>query len=209
MTQNRSHAVMAQRTEPHDSLDDFPTPPWAARAFCEWMGFDRTMTVWEPAANRGFMVKGLRDYFHRVDGSDIHDYGAGFPVHDFLMPGDPLHRPGWIITNPPFRLAMEFVERGLDVSNHGVAVIVRSTWAEGSGRFNRLFSKHPPKFILQHVERVPMVKGRYDPTASTATGYAWYVWQCNMAPTEHTRFGWIPPSRATLYRRGDEDWGLQ
>jgi|tagenome__1003787_1003787.scaffolds.fasta_scaffold20922105_5 hypothetical protein len=30
--QNTSHAVMAQRVEPKDSADDFPTPPWATRA---------------------------------------------------------------------------------------------------------------------------------------------------------------------------------
>lgn len=30
-----STAVMARRVEPADSLDFFPTPPWATRAFCE------------------------------------------------------------------------------------------------------------------------------------------------------------------------------
>ncbi len=35
--QNRSSAVMQQRSEPHDSLDDFPTPPWATRALCEYI----------------------------------------------------------------------------------------------------------------------------------------------------------------------------
>ena len=33
--QNKSHAVMAQRTEPSDSQDFFPTPPWATRALME------------------------------------------------------------------------------------------------------------------------------------------------------------------------------
>ena len=33
--QNTSHAVMAQRTELKNSLDDFPTPPWAIRALIE------------------------------------------------------------------------------------------------------------------------------------------------------------------------------
>jgi hypothetical protein len=37
VTQNRSSAVMQQRSEPHDSLDDFPTPPWATRALCVWL----------------------------------------------------------------------------------------------------------------------------------------------------------------------------
>ena len=35
MSQNTSHAVMNQRREARDSLDDFPTPPWATRALCE------------------------------------------------------------------------------------------------------------------------------------------------------------------------------
>ena len=30
--QNVSTAVMQRRIEPHDSLDFFPTPPWATRA---------------------------------------------------------------------------------------------------------------------------------------------------------------------------------
>ena len=38
--QNTSHAVMAQRIEPHDSLDYSPTPPWATRALCEQVKFD-------------------------------------------------------------------------------------------------------------------------------------------------------------------------
>ena len=33
--QNTSHAVMAKRFEENDSLDDFPTPPWATRALFE------------------------------------------------------------------------------------------------------------------------------------------------------------------------------
>ena len=33
--QNRSHAVMAQRSEAANSLDNFPTPPWATRTLLE------------------------------------------------------------------------------------------------------------------------------------------------------------------------------
>lgn len=204
MTQNSSQAVMAQRAEPHDSLDDFPTPPWAVRAFCEWLKPTFNLSVWEPAANRGYMVKALREYFGTVSASDVHDYGAGFPVHDFLMPGRPLHLPDWIITNPPFRLAEGFVERGLNVSQRGVAIIVRSVWAESAGRYERIFKDNPPTHILQHVHRVPMVKGRYDPKSSTATGYSWFVWKHSMY-ADPTEFGWLPESKKDLYREGDED----
>lgn len=80
MSANRSSAVIQQRSEPHDSLDDFPTPPWATRALCEWL-LARSLIMpdfvcREPAANRGHMVRPLDEYFTAVIGSDVHDYGA-------------------------------------------------------------------------------------------------------------------------------------
>lgn len=200
--QNTSHAVMAQRIEPHDSLDDFPTPPWAVRAFVKALGLPGSCSVWEPAANRGFMVKALREHFSEVFATDVHDYGVGFDQFDFLMPSaGGLYRPDWVITNPPFRLAADFVEQGLRVARCGVAVLCRSTWAESAGRYNRLFRDKPPTTIFQYVHRVPMVRGRYDPQASTATGYSWFVWRKSSAL--ETRFVWIPESKAQLYLEGD------
>jgi hypothetical protein len=83
VTANTSHAVRAQRHEPHDSLDDFPTPPWATRALMTHVlqDFDAERRLaWDPAANRGHMVRPLREFFVVVYASDVHDYGAGF-VH--------------------------------------------------------------------------------------------------------------------------------
>ncbi|WP_226780326.1 hypothetical protein [Oceaniglobus trochenteri] len=204
MTQNTSSAVMQQRSEPHDSLDDFPTPPWATRALCEWIvdqGY-RTgeMTCREPAANRGHMVKPLRGYFREVVGSDIHDYGAGFPVQDYLSePSDVVH---WTITNPPFRLAKEFIVQARDSSRHGVAMIVRSAFLEGIGRYRDLFSVTPPTDILQFSERVVMHRGCLSAKGSTATAYCWLIWQKNNR-TGQTRFDWIPPCRKRLERPED------
>ena len=57
--QNTSHAVMAQRNESRESLDDFPTPLWAIRALIEHVIHDKaalaSMSCLEPACNRGFM----------------------------------------------------------------------------------------------------------------------------------------------------------
>src|SRR5262245_54949569 len=47
-----------------------------------------------------------------------------------------------------------------------------------------------------------MVKGRYDPKASTATSYAWLVWRPGAA-AERTIFEWIPSCCAKLMRPGD------
>ena len=200
MGRNTSSAVMQQRSEPHDSLDDFPTPPWATRALCERLGDLSGLTCREPAANRGHMVRPLSEHFARVIASDIHDYGAGFPVKDFLfLSGTDLV--DWTITNPPFRLAEEFIRHAITTSRKGVAVIVRSAFLEGQGRYAALFSKHRPRLILQFAERVVMHKGRLAPEGSTATAYCWIVFAPIPAP--FTEFDWIAPCRARLERPGD------
>lgn len=205
MSQNRSSAVMQQRSEPHDSLDDFPTPPWATRALCEFIArySDRRLgdlTCREPAANRGHMVKPLAEYFGQVLASDVHNYGAGFPVEDYLFGFLPTMT-DWTITNPPFRLAEQFIERARQSSSAGVAMIVRSAFLEGQGRFERLFSTTPPSHVLQFTERVVMHRGRLAPEGSTATAYCWLVW---FHPrTGPTIFDWIPPCRKRLERAGD------
>lgn len=203
--QNTSTAVMQRRVEAHDSLDDFPTQPWATRALCEALirlGYHLPdLDAREPAANRGHMVRPLREYFRAVDAADQHDYGAGFPVQDYLF--GPL--PGlvdWTITNPPFRLAEDFINRAIASSRVGVAMLVRLAFLEGVGRFDRLFSQDPPSLILQFAERVVMHRGKLSAKGSTATAYCWLIWEID-ATSRDTRFGWIAPSRKRLERPED------
>jgi hypothetical protein len=66
---------MAQRVEPPDSLDYFPTPPWATRALCEFLKLHHKLhgqTCWEPACGGGHMARPLAEYFERVYSSDVH-----------------------------------------------------------------------------------------------------------------------------------------
>lgn len=222
MSQNRSSAVMQQRIEPHDSLDDFPTPPWATRAICEFLtsiGFtDLAISdCREPCANRGHMVKPLREVFGHVLASDIFDYGAGFRVQDYLFgPDDHFDRTDWTFLNPPFRLAQEFIERAQRLSRIGVAVIARSAFSEGQTRAEEMFVPNPPSYELQFSERVVMLKGRLvragaiDPgavkpgtKASTATSYSAFIWLKRDAAPADTRKRWIAPCRLRLEREGD------
>ena len=220
MTQNTSTAVMARRVEPRDSLDYYPTPPWATRALCEHVltahgwGHDqlKEMAACDPACGEGHMVRPLREYFRHVYASDVHDYSERFPdqesVRDFLgLDWSPPHmerrKPEWIITNPPFRLAARFVEQGRRWASIGVAMLVRTAFIEGVGRYYNLFRYRPPAIVAQFAERVPLLKGRVDPKGSTATSYCWIVW--TIAPGEQTKLAWIPPCRKYLERPGDYD----
>ena len=137
-------AVMASRTEAPESLDYFPTPPWASRAFLPILQeldpeLD-TATVWEPACGEGHMAAVLREAAPRVMQSDVFDYGGNL-VEDFLAARD-LGRGAflpvdWVVTNPPFKAAADFAEIGLQLACRGVALLVRTAWLEGGDRFDR------------------------------------------------------------------------
>jgi hypothetical protein len=197
---------MAQRKEPHDSLDYFPTPPWATRALCEFLGRQHTesMTCWEPACGEGHMAKVLAEYFKDVHASDVHPYGFG-RVDDFLLhnPAPPVF--DWIITNPPYRLGLDFVVTALSRAKAGVAMLVRLQFLEGQSRYRGLFKKHPPTWILQFTERVTLLKGRlYDRNNgdASATAYCWLIWRLPYF-NYGTKFAWIAPCRVQLEREGD------
>lgn len=201
---NTSHAVMAQRIEAKDSLDDFPTPPWATRGLLEHVIETDSMlsefSVLEPACGRGHMAQVLREYFSDVQASDVHEYGYGQQA-DFMSSFYPAESYDWVITNPPFRLAEAFIHKALPIARRGVAVLARTVFIESVGRYERLFEPVPPTTVAQFVERVPMVKGRIDKRASTATGYAWIVWEKGKA--HGPRVTWVPPCRKSLERDDD------
>jgi hypothetical protein len=202
--QNTSHAVMAQRTEANDSPDDFPTPPWATRGLIEHILGNkvslRGQSCLEPACGAGHMAKVLKEYFDTVEAADAFYYGYA-PIRDFLSYPYETNAFDWVITNPPFRLAEEFVLRALMVARKGVAILARTVFLESTGRYEAIFRDMPPSKFAQFVERVPMVRGRLDKKATTATGYAWLVWE--KQSTSEPRLMWIPPCRKALERPND------
>lgn len=208
-------AVMASRREDKDGLDFFPTPPWATRALFEhvigthW----RNYSCWEPACGHGDMVRPLREYFKTVAESDIQDY-YGNRTHDFTMDYLPEHWivPDWVITNPPFNQAEMFVHRALKVATVGAAIFIRLQWLETIGRYRTLFAVDPPSIIAQFTERVPILRGRLNKKASSATAYCWIVWRKgqlhpDLQRGQRTVFQWIPPCRAKLERVTDYSLG--
>jgi hypothetical protein len=232
MSQNRSTAVMQRRRVAPDSLDYFPTPPFATRALCEFLGEQLggaavlgRMTAWDPGCGELHMVRPLRESFAEARASDVHRYCDGHELIDFLIPSTWLRTgPGpeeasvdFVITNPPFRLAEAFIETGLKVAREGVAMLVRSAFLEAQGRYDTLWSRNPPSHVLQFCERVVMLEGRLiragaaDPfndgkRASSATSYCWLVWLKDHAGTQ---LRWIPACLARLERPGDyPDYGV-
>lgn len=163
------------QTALYRALNYLPTPPWAARAGAEMLlRLDPTAhTIWEPACGEGHIAGPLQDYF-AVCATDIHAHGFGL-VEDFLLPS-PTRRfwkADWVKTNPPFKDLDAFVARGLEASKAGVALLLRTSAVESIKRHDIM-----QRLAVQVTfsERVPMVLGRWDPEASSATSYGWFYW---------------------------------
>jgi hypothetical protein len=110
--------------------------------------------------------------------------------------------PDWIFTNPPFSILEEFVTRGLQRARKGVALLLRLNALEGVERHPLLAG---PKATMTQLavfsERVPMVLGKWDVDARSATAYALFVWQKWGAPLPPM---WLPPgTRDRLWRPDD------
>lgn len=226
MNANTSSAVRQQRVEAHNSLDDFPTPPWATRALIEKLraaGEDTgRQHAWEPCCNRGHMAKPLGEAFAHVHATDVADYGweGQDGVADFLIDwGQDVPAVDWVIANPPFRLAQAFIEQGLRVARRGVAVFVRTAFVEGQDRYKGLFRDTPERLFLPFVERVVLWKAvLLDPDVpvcrwseidgcyrsgkpTSATSYCWLVFdRAHRGPGQIDRIG---PCRKRLTRVGD------
>lgn len=160
--------------QPHDY---YATEPRATEILLENETFAHE--IWEPACGEGHMAKVLEKAGYKVYSSDLIYRGYGDPESfDFLK--DCLDDfDGDIITNPPYKYALEFCQTVLETvgTGHKVAMFLKLTFLEGKGR-KQFFCENPPKTVYVFSGRVKCAKnGDFDSLGSSAVAYAWFVWE--------------------------------
>jgi hypothetical protein len=90
---------------------------------------------WEPACGNGAIAKVLRSAGRAVLSSDIARYDGFEPdfVADYLTAPVP-HGVQAVVTNPPFKLAIEFVAKAI-IDAPYVALLLRLSFLRASGVF--------------------------------------------------------------------------
>lgn len=154
--------------------------------------------VWEPACGDGAISRVLERHGHVVLSSDLVWRGYGTANIDFLAVKPPrLHfrhpaGPPSIVTNPPFKLAEEFVEHALKFNPARLCLLLRLSFLEGRKRQRGVFTDRPPARVWVFSDRVTLWHGD-DPDAQTTGGaipYAWFVWDSE-AEGPKPELGWI------------------
>lgn len=170
-------AYTAAQTVDHENRekDDFyPTWPGATLALLSVEKFDGA--IWECAAGEGDMSRVLIDEGYSVVSTDLVDRGYGEPRIDFLMEWSA--RAPNIVTNPPFGLAREFVDRALALTSGKVAMFLRLAFLEGLNR-GQWFPDTPLARVWIMSRRVPIQRGRISELGDGhgVIAFAWFVWE--------------------------------
>jgi hypothetical protein len=155
-----------------DPLDFYPTPPEATTSLITREPF--IGSIWEPACGDGAISKVLVEKGYDVYSSDIEDRGYG-DKYDFLAVDKNVDN---IVTNPPFKLALEFLQHAKTQSNKKIALFLKTIFLEGITRYEMFQDKEfPLKCMYQFCRRVKLQKsGTLDTKNGGMIAFAWFVW---------------------------------
>lgn len=145
--------------------------------------------IWECACGAGHLVNIFRKHNKNGLATDIVDRGLiGSYVLNFLDFKNSYHTinlysdglwHGDIVTNPPYKYALEFVKRAISLIPFGrkVCMFLKLTFLEGKAR-KEFFKQYPPKTIYVCSGRIKCaLNGDFSATGQSAACYAWFVWE--------------------------------
>lgn len=155
--------------------DYYATPSWCTLSILRHLP-DFKLAL-DPCAGDGAILRVLRETYSArvlVEGIELDQERArvaGARHGDALAPSTAWPRADLVITNPPYKLAMEFVERALaEVTPGGtVAMLLRLGWLASQKRAAFLRRNTPCVYVLS---RRPSFTG----SGTDSADYAWMLW---------------------------------
>ena len=158
-------------TDKQREKDDFYETP--AEAVVELLKHEQfTGEIWECACGKKAISKVLEP-MHNVYSSDLIDRGVGADILDFLQSDRKTNN---IITNPPFKFALPFVKKALELADNKVAMLLRIQFLEGKERYE-FFKQHNPSRVYVFGNRVnTIIDGK---PYNSAMCLCWFVWDKN------------------------------
>ena len=169
--------------EDREEHDYYATQPYAVELLLEKENFHHH--IWECACGEGHISKVLEKHGYEVLSTDLIDRGFGKGGIDFLLVDSlfnkyvsPMGGQFDIVTNPPYKYSLEFVEKSLSVIQEGckVAMFLKIQFLEGVAR-RKFFDKYPPTKIYVASNRLGCAKnGKFGEYSTSAICYAWFIW---------------------------------
>ena len=128
----------------------------------------------EPACWDWAMSKRLGELWKEVYSSDLIDRGY-WEQKDFLNSNVDCKN---IITNPPYKLWQEFIEKSLEIVKEKqwkVAMLMKLVFLESTGRYS-MFKNYPLKKVLVYSKRITFTKNWVKIKWTGMIAYARFIW---------------------------------
>lgn len=86
--------------------------------------------------------------------------------------------PGDIVTNPPYKLAEDFIKHGISLIPEGnkLCLFLKVQFLEGKAR-KGLFKEYPPKTVWVSSSRIKCGTNGNFSKSSSMMALAWYIWE--------------------------------
>lgn len=176
----RTLATSTHSLTEREKDDFYATEPKAIELLLEKESFNKN--IWECANGKGHLSDVLIDTGYNVFKSDIinrHGDKETKIINFLEIEERPIDDSFDIITNPPYKIALDFCKKGLELLREGekMAMFLKIQFLESQERYN-FFKENPPKKIYVASKRLNCAKnGDFDKYKSSAVCYAWFVWE--------------------------------
>ena len=143
------------------------------------MGAALSNNLWECACGDGSLSKRLEEKGYNVYSTDLYDWGYGETGIDFLK-CEEIKKGTDIITNPPYILAQDFIEKALDILPEGQKAFffLKILFLESKKR-RKLYEKGHFKHLYVCSERIACAKdGDFEKHKNDkAIAFGWYEFE--------------------------------
>ena len=162
--------------------DYYATDPIAAKLLLEIETINKNIPIWECASGGNHLANVFKENGYTVRTSDIVGRSDTTEIIDFLSNENNVKWDGYIITNPPYNKAVEFIEKAMSLVPDGMKVIMflKVLFLESKKRYE-LFKKYPPKTVWVSSSRILCAKNaRFEEMIAgggSAVAYAWFVFE--------------------------------
>jgi len=150
--------------------DFYETPYSITRHLLNVEDFDYKLTICEPACGDGAIVKVLQEKTNNVVFYDIEK--------NFLTE---IEQYDYIITNPPFSISYEFIQKAKIVAKKKFAFLLPLSYLHGKKRYDDIYSdKDYPLKKVYVFTRYPMLGEKLREDGKYNTGmmvYAWFIFE--------------------------------